>query len=462
MATSVRTVARRIVTTAAPPVDRPDSFNLETLERLSAWKQDPEWVREKRRLAWRFYEEIPMPTTNDEEWRRTDIRPLRLNQIVPFTPDQAAPLRGLEDAPQWVRDVTAAGGDRAGLLIHRDAGPAYAALSDEARSRGVIFTDLDNAVRRYPDLVMPHFMTEAVPLDAGKFAALHGAFWTGGTFLYVPKNVEVSLPFYSLTYLSGAERNNFGHVLVVADEGSAVTLVNEQLSNGPEDAAQAMHAGAVELYLKPGSLVRYIGLQDWGRNLWNFSTERAILERDSVLQWYIGALGSHVTKANMEVALKGTGARAELIGFLFADDHQHLDHHTFQNHISGLTGSDLLFKGALRDRARSVYQGLIRIHKAAQRSDAYQVNRNLLLSKQARADSIPSLEIEANDVRCTHGATAGPVEEEHLFYLMSRGLSRREAERLIVDGFFDEVLQRIPVERVQDRLRAAVIRKFEA
>ncbi|MCC7353147.1 MAG: Fe-S cluster assembly protein SufD [Anaerolineae bacterium] len=403
-----------------------------------------------------------MPTTNDEEWRRTDIRPLRLNQIVPFTPDTPTPLGGLRDTPRWVQDTTAGGGDEAGLLIHRDASLAHASLSAEARSRGVIFTDLDSAARQYPDLVMSHFMTEAVPLDASKFAALHGAFWTGGTFLYVPKNVEVSLPLYSLTYLSGVERNSFGHVLIVADEGSAVTFVNEQLSNGAEDAAQAMHAGAVELYLKAGSLVRYVGLQDWGRNLWNFSVERAILERDSVLQWYIGALGSQLTKANMEVALKGPGARAEMVGFLFADGHQHLDHHTYQNHLSGLTGSDLLFKGALRDRARSVYHGLIRIHKAAQRSDAYQVNRNLLLSKQARADSIPGLEIEANDVRCTHGATAGPVEEEHLFYLMSRGLPRHEAERLIVDGFFDEVLQRIPVERVQERLRASVIRKFEA
>jgi Fe-S cluster assembly protein SufD len=236
--------------------------------------------------------------------------------------------------------------------------------------------------------------------------------------------------------------------------------VEEQLSDAQEETPQAMHAGAAEIYLKPGSLVRYIWLQDWGRNVWNFSTQRAILEQDSVLQWYVGAFGSRLTKANLEVALMGRGARAELAGLFFADGQQHMDHHTYQNHLSGLTGSDLLFKGALRDRARSVYQGLIRIHKDAQRSDAYQNNRNLLLSRQARADSIPSLEIEANDVRCTHGATAGPVEEEHVFYLMSRGLSRREAEHLIVDGFFDEVLQRLPLERVRERLREAVIRKF--
>jgi len=460
--TTVRTPIRRISLAAPSAPPRPDSFNAETLERLSAWKGDPDWVREKRRLAWRFYEEIPMPTSNDEEWRRTDIRPLRLDQIVPFQQEEVSPLKGFRALPSWVREKSAAEARGGGLLIHRDASAVYAHLSEEIQRQGVIFTDLDTAARQYPDLVQRYFMTEAVTLDANKFAALHGAFWTGGTFLYVPKNVEVQLPLYSLTYLSSPTRHNFGHVLLVADEGSSVTFVEEQLSDAREETPQAMHAGAVEIYLRPGSLVRYIWLQDWGRNVWNFSTQRAILEQDSVLQWYVGAFGSRLTKANLELTLMGRGARAELAGLLFADDQQHMDHHTYQNHLSGLTGSDLLFKGALRDRARSVYQGLIRIHKDAQRSDAYQNNRNLLLSKQARADSIPSLEIEANDVRCTHGATAGPVEEEHVFYLMSRGLSRREAEHLIVDGFFAEVLQRIPLERVRERLREAVIRKFGA
>ena len=414
-----------------------------------------------REEAWRIYQSIPMPTPNDEEWRRTDIRPLRLNQIVPFQAETPKPLANAGDLPAWLKKKVVTDTDAGGWLINRDGSAVHRQLADALAEKGVVFTDLETAVYDHSDLVKEHFMTTAVPPETSKFAALHGAFWTGGTFLYVPKNVEVEVPLYGLTYQSSAERNSLGHVLIVADEGSSVTFVDESDSPTSPDSPQALHAGVVEIHLKEAALVRYIGLQDWGRNVWNFSVERAVMARDSVMQWYLAAFGSHLTKANLEVTLNGPGASAELVGLMFLDKDQHMDHRTYQNHISGLTGSDLLFKAALLDEARSVYQGTIEIHKDAQRSDAYQQNRNLLLSKQARADSIPALEIEANDVRCTHGATAGPVDDEYIFYLMARGIPHHEAERLVVDGFFQEVIQRFPVEPVVERLLATTAQKFE-
>jgi Fe-S cluster assembly protein SufD len=216
----------------------------------------------------------------------------------------------------------------------------------------------------------------------------------------------------------------------------------------------------VETIVRRNATLRLVELQSWGSNVWNFTHERARVEQGANLDWVFGGMGSHLTKSFMTVDLLGEGSVGKMSGFYFADGIQHLDHDTQQNHLAPHTTSDLLFKGALLGRSRSVWQGMIYVAHGAEKADGYQANRNLILSKEARADSIPGLEILADDVRCTHGATVGQLDAEEIFYLLSRGIPREEAERVVVDGFFDPIMQRIPFEGVQRRLRLVIDAKM--
>jgi Fe-S cluster assembly protein SufD len=224
--------------------------------------------------------------------------------------------------------------------------------------------------------------------------------------------------------------------------------------------AQALHVGAVEIFVGRGAKLRFVNIQNWDLGTWHFSRERALVGPDAALQWTVGGLGSRLAKVNQEVALAGEGARAQVNGVLFTTGRQHLAYFTRQDHIAPHTTSDLLYKGGLKDKSRIVWKGMIRVEKDAQRTDAYQKNDNLVLSETARADSIPGLEIEANDVRCTHGATAGRVDEDMVFYAQARGVSRATAIRLIVEGFFAKVYDRITLEPVRETLRQAVADKL--
>jgi len=223
-----------------------------------------------------------------------------------------------------------------------------------------------------------------------------------------------------------------------------------------------MHAGIVELHVGDGASLRFVELQSWGENVWNFTHERAEVGRDANLDWIFGAIGSRLTKNFSELNLVGQGATGRMSGFYFTDHDQHLDHDTQQNHLAVHTTSDLLFKGALTDSSRSVWQGMIYVAPGAQKTDGYQANRNLVLSRKARADSIPGLEILADDVRCTHGATVGQIDRDQVFYLRTRGIPEKEAERMIVEGFFDPIMQRIPFVGVRERFQKAIEEKTRA
>jgi Fe-S cluster assembly protein SufD len=238
------------------------------------------------------------------------------------------------------------------------------------------------------------------------------------------------------------------------DDGASVTYVHEAAS--PNEMGHAMHAGIVEIHVGKDANLRFVELQSWGRHVWNFSHERAHVERGGNLDWIFGAVGSRLTKNFSDLDLVGEGAQGRMSGFYFTDGTQHLDHDTQQNHLAPHTTSDLLFKGALKGKSRSVWQGMIYVAPGAQKTDGYQANRNLVLDDQARADSIPGLEILADDVRCTHGATVGKLEKEPLFYLKSRGIPQADAERLVVEGFFDPIMQRIPFEGVRERFQQAI------
>jgi Fe-S cluster assembly protein SufD len=299
---------------------------------------------------------------------------------------------------------------------------------------------------------------QIVKPEEGKFAALTAALGRNGVFVYVPRGVQVEQPLHSIVWTPGAGLAHFSHLLIYLEEGASLTYVHETAS--PDDEEPSLHGGIVEIHVGAGANLRFVELQSLGRGVWNFTHERARVERDASLDWIFGAVGSRLTKNFSDLDLTGAGASGRMSGFYFADGEQHLDHDTQQNHLAPHTASDLLFKGALKGRSRSVWQGMIYVAPDAQGTDGYQANRNLILSEHARADSIPGLEILADDVRCTHGATVGKIDPELIFYLQSRGIPQAEAERLIVEGFFDPIMQRIPFDGVRARFEQAIQAKM--
>lgn len=421
---------------------------------LGARPGEPAWMHARRLAAWEAFERLPMPAvTRPEEWRRTDVAGLDLGAFA--LPDGAeAPAR-----PQFIGTVARAAGERAGLLTHQDDRVASSDLGDAAARQGVVFTDLSTATLTHPDLVRDHLMTTVVRPDEHRLRALHAALWSGGTFLYVPRGVEVALPMIAQTWLGLPGCAIFPHTLVVAEEGSKVTLV--ELFASVPSGARTLAVGVTELVVRAGAQVRYVAVQEWGPPMWEVgSLVRAHLGRDASLHSLVVSLGGGLVKLDVESLLAGPGASSEMLGLYFGTGRQHVDIHTLQEHRAPSTSSDLLYRGAVKDTARAVFAGLIRVDPGAQKTNAFQANRNLILSGGARSDSIPKLEIMANDLRCTHGSATSRLDEEQIFYLMSRGLSRKRAMFMIVEGFFADVFERIPVERVRAYLQARVAEKM--
>jgi Fe-S cluster assembly protein SufD len=426
------------------------SFSEETVRALSAAHQEPEWMLNLRLDAWRTFEAIPWPAATDESWRRTRLTGFDLGKFTPVVLDgkSDAPLN---DSLRYELDEM----ETAASLVFQDGVVINRKSSDELAAKGVIFTDLRQALRDHSELLQRYFMTEVVKPDHNKFTALHAALWDTGAFVYIPKNTKVDLPLQVILHQARQGVGGYHHTLLVAEEGAEVTLVDDLL--GGKDG---MQSSVVELYLSDNSVVRYMNLQDYDHSTWNFLTGRAHMKRNADLRWIQVSWGSRLTKAFLDVDLTEPGGHAELLGIYFPTGRQHIDHQTLQLHRAPSCFSDLLFNGALKDKSRSVYMGQIRVFPGAQKTDAYQRNGNLILDGTARADSIPGLEIEADDVRCTHGATAAQVEDEYVFYLMARGLTRPQAERMIVQGFFQAVLDRVPVESVVTKLERVIERKI--
>ena len=405
-----------------------------------------------RTLAWNAFKRYSLPDTTQEAWRRTDIHNLPTDKFK-------LSLVDANDLPAVREDLLKPlVADQHGGQIVLTPGGAKIDLDEKLVQKGVIFTDLKTAEQKHPEL-LGRMIGKTVNVEEGKFSALAGAFAQNGVVLYVPKGVVVDEPLHSVLWGPGANLAHTSHILVLVDEGASVTYVHESAS--PDDlASNSMHAGIVEIQVMQNASMKFVELQSWGRHVWNFSHERARVERDGNLDWIFGAIGSRLTKNFSELDLAGEGAQGRMSGFYFTDGTQHLDHDTQQNHLAPHTTSDLLFKGALKGKSRSVWQGMIYVAPGAQKTDGYQANRNLVLSDGARADSIPGLEILADDVRCTHGATVGKLEAEPLFYLKSRGIPQAEAEKIVVEGFFDPIFQRIPFEGVRERFQEYIANKM--
>jgi Fe-S cluster assembly protein SufD len=431
-----------------------NAFDESALNALLARRDEPAWLSERRRAAFEAFRSAAWPSLRDEEWRRTDIRALKLADFSTPAGSEPSATAAASLNPAW--DLLAS--HYAAGLMQVD-GAAARRSPTERLPDGVIFTDLATAAREHPELLRRHLLTTAVDPHTDLFTALHAAFWTSGALLYVPKGVQLDAPLFHLIGLASTGSVDFSHTLVILEEGASASLVQETAS-APDRSQPGLHVGAVELIVGPSAHLRFVNIQNWDERVWHFSRERAVVHRDATLQWTVGGLGGRLAKVNQEVALAEQGAQAQVNGVMFTTGRQNLTYLTRQDHQAPHTTSDLLYKAGLKDQSRVVWKGMIRVEPHAQKTDAYQKNDNLILDEAARADSIPGLEIEANDVRCTHGATAGPVDPDMIFYLTSRGISRETAIRLIVEGFFANVYDRITLEPVRLTLEKAVAAKL--
>lgn len=409
-------------------------------------------LAEFRARALAVYQNTPFPDTRMEAWRRTDLRSLAVESFQ-LADGSKKGLRVPADLLKPVAD------DPHGGQIILTPRERKVWLKPELAERGVIFTDLRTAEEKHADL-LGRVLGSIVRPEEGKFSSLAAAFANTGVFLYVPRGVEVVEPLHALLWAQGAGLAHISNVVVWLEAGASATFIYETASLD-ENGGQTLHAGNLEMQIGEGATLRFVELQSLGEHVWNFMHERARVERDGNLEWVFGSIGSRVTKNFAELDLVGRGATGKMSGFYFTDHQQHLDYDSQQNHLAPNTTSDLLFKGALVDQSRAVWQGMIYVAPGAVKTDGYQANRNLILSDTARADSIPGLEILTDDVRCTHGATVGKIDRDQVFYLMGRGIPRLEAERLIVEGFFDPIMQRIPFNGVKKRFQHAIHTKME-
>ncbi|MDP6447575.1 MAG: Fe-S cluster assembly protein SufD [Pirellulaceae bacterium] len=424
------------------------TFDQAGFEALLARRGEPEWAVEQRRVAWARFCEQEWPARHDEEWIRTDTRLFKL--------DRYAIPEGGDSSLELPAALLREGVELAGQSTAVDSRHHVSGLLEEYRSRGVLFGGLEAMIAEHGERLRPHLTNRITAADADRFASLHSAFWSGGHLLYVPRGVVIEKPFHLHNVMTDGGVD-LGRTLVILEDGAEATVIAENATIAAD--TDGLHCGAVELAVGKAAHLRYVQMQDWGSGVWHFARQRAVVDADASLQWTIAALGSRLAKVNQDVALIGPGANCQVNGVMFTEGKQHLSYHTLQHHEAPHCRSDFLYKSALQDKSRTVWRGMIKVDPAAQRTDGYQRNDNLLLSERARADSIPGLEIEADDVRCTHGSTSGRVDDELIFYTQCRGYTRREAVRIIVSGFFQQIFDRITIPSVRDALAGAIVRR---
>jgi Fe-S cluster assembly protein SufD len=408
------------------------------------FRNHPAYFRDRQQAAWERFGKMPMPVRTDENWRFADLKGI---DLAPFR--AASDLGDAGCAALLSRSTGLA--ETAGRMVFANDRLVERQFHGESlRAKGVLWLPLEQAIAEQHELIGKHFLSEGATLGSGKFAALHESQVRNGTFLYVPRGVEIGLPIESFHWLSGDGASIFPHTLIIADAHSKVTFVDHFQSAGEE---AGLVCGVNDIVVGDGARVTYIAVQQWSRQTLAFHLNNTTVARDASALALALNLGGRMVRGESLSHLRGPGGRSDMLSISAAEGSQVFDQRTLQIHEAPNTASDLLYKNSLNDTARTIFTGLIRVEPGAHKTDAYQKVRNLLLSDEAEANSAPGLEIEADDVRCTHGATCGQVDIEELFYLLSRGIPLREAQRLVVFGFLNEVLDRLPDEAVREMLR---------
>ena len=422
-------------------------------------KGEPDWMRERRLHAFDVYARTPMPTRRLEEWRYTDLDEkldlgaLTLGERSVVADDPAA-------WPAGVRATMEEDWDAAAHVVLIDGTVVHVDLDAALVEKGVVVTSLRDAVNdeeTWED-AKQYLAAQAVTPERGKFAALNAALYLDGVYVHVPRGVHVDLPIRVTRWVSTSGAAHFDRALILAGETAKVTYVDEVLSDDLD--AHTFVSNAIEVIAKDGANVQFVQMQRLGRNAFVHSQQRTLAHRDATANTLNIGLGATTSRVDLNAQMLGPGSASEMLGLYFGDGDQHFDHNTSQDHVSPNAFSDLLYKGALDGDAKAVFRGIIRVHPKAQQSDAYQTNRNLLLSETASADTLPNLEIAADDVKCSHGATVGQLDEESLFYLMSRGIPQEKAERLVVMGFLGEILLKVSLGGVVEKIGREIEHKL--
>ena len=415
----------------------------------------PDWFKQEQGAAWEEFASLPMPSRKDQPWRFSNVGLLDLNSFKrsePISDDSRAAILEQSRALENIAGRMVFAGEQ---LILRDV------ISEKLRQRGVIFQPLERAMAEHTDLFRKYFMSYPATLGSAKFAALHKALVSSGTFLYVPRGVEIELPIEIFHWLYGADATVFPHLLLVADELAKVTIIEHFRSFAQRgENTTGFACGVNDLIAGPGAKITYVCAQTWGYDVRALQINTTTVDHDASAMSLNLHLGGRYSRFESLSRLTGEGGRSDLLAVSVADQDQEFDARTLQDHISPHTTSDLLYKNALDGKARSIFGGLIRVEPHAHFTDAYQKVRNLLLSDDAEADSMPGLEILADNVRCTHGATSGQIDADELFYLRARGISTALAQRLIVGGFLNEVIRRLGHAEIAAELQRLIEQKF--
>lgn len=444
-------------TTAVLEMDAPETRDVpvaKTILSRPTRREDPRWFAEQREEGWREFSALPNPTRKDQAWRFASV------DLLDLAGYHAATEPPAEVREQILEQSTALNGNTARLIFANDHLLERNVLPESLRKAGVIFQPLERALLEHEDLVRRHFMMQPAALGSAKFAALHRARVSAGAFLYVPRGIEIETPIEIFHWLNEENAAVFPHLLLVANEMAKVTVIEHFRSLNKD--APGFSCGVNDLIAGRGANVKYICAQQWSDRAVALQINATSVDRDASAMSLNLHLGGAFSRFESLSRLIGEGARSDLLAVAVAQHAQEFDARTLQDHACPHTTSDLLYKNALDNRARTTFGGLIRVEPHAHFTDAYQTVRNLLLSDDAEANSMPGLEILADNVKCSHGATSGQIDEEEMFYLLSRGIPRPVAHQLIVTGFLDEVIERLGHKQIGDYLRGLILARFES
>ena len=417
----------------------------EIVKKISDKKNEPKWMREFRLEALKVFNSKPMPT-----WG-ADLSDLNINDIVHYLePDAKIMSDNWDDVPDYIKSTfdrlgipEAERQSLAGVGAQYDSEVVYHSVHKELTDQGVIYTDIETAIKEHEDLVKQYFM-KVITMHDHKFSALHGAVWSGGSFVYVPKGVKVNMPLQSYFRLNAAEAGQFEHTLIIVEEGADLHFIEG--CSAPKYKKNVLHAGAVELIVKKGARMRYSTIENWSRNMYNLNTKRAIVEEDGVMEWVSGSFGSRVSMLYPMTILKGERSRCEFTGVTFASSGQYLDTGCKIVHAAPNTSSTVHSKSISKNGGTSFYRGLLNVAANATGAKATVECESLMLDNESRSDTIPIIEINNDSVDIGHEAKIGRISDEAIFYLMSRGISKDEAKAMIVRGFVEPISKELPLE----------------
>lgn len=416
----------------------------EVVRQISAMKGEPEWMLEFRLRAFKHFQQRPMPN-----WG-ADLSGLDLDSIYYYVKPTEAMGNSWDDVPDSIKQTFDKLGipeaERkflAGVGAQYESEMVYHSIQEHLEAQGVIFLSIEDGLRQHPDIFKQYFST-VIPIEDNKFAALNSAVWSGGSFVYVPKNVKVDLPLQAYFRLNMANIGQFERTLIIAEEGAQVHYVEG--CTAPQYTTDSFHSGVIEIIVNKGARVRYTTIQNWSHNVYNLVTQRAIVQEDGVMEWVDANLGSKVTMKYPSTYLMGKGARGEILSMAFAGPGQHQDAGGKAIHFAPHTSSKITSKSISKGGGRSSYRGLLKVYPEAKGARSNVVCDALLLDPESRSDTYPYIEIDQEDVSVGHEASVSKVGEEQLFYLMSRGLSEEEATTMVVSGFIEPLVKELPME----------------